>query len=60
MGLVLAGVTLREVQELMGHQSYETTLRYAHLSQEHVKKQVMRLPFAGSETDTENRLRIVG
>lgn len=47
--LVLAGVTLREVQELMGHQSYETTLRYAHLSSEHVKKQVMRLPFAGEK-----------
>lgn len=57
--LVLAGVTLREVQELMGHQSYETTLRYAHLSQEHVKKQVMRLKYAGSEEEPEKRLRLV-
>jgi len=47
--LVLAGVTLREVQELMGHQSFETTLLYAHLSEGHVKKQVMRLPFAGEK-----------
>lgn len=47
--LVLNDVTLREVQELMGHASYETTLRYAHLSPEHVKKQVMRLPFAGKK-----------
>ena len=44
--LVMAGVPLREVQELMGHASFETTLRYAHLSQDHVKRQVLRLPFA--------------
>jgi integrase len=44
--LVMAGVSLRDVQELMGHQSYETTLQYAHLSVEHVKRQVLRLPFA--------------
>ena len=44
--LVMAGVSLREVQELMGHRSYETTLHYAHLSEDHVKKQVNRLPFA--------------
>lgn len=45
--LVMAGVPLREVQHLMGHQNYETTLRYAHLAEDHVKKQVLRLPFAG-------------
>ena len=44
--LVMAGVPLRDVQELMGHKSVETTLKYAHLSAEHVKRQVMRLPFA--------------
>lgn len=44
--LVMGGVSLREVQELMGHRSYETTLHYAHLSEDHVKKQVNRLPFA--------------
>jgi integrase len=43
--LILAGVSLREVQELMGHQSYETTLKYAHLSEDHVKKQVLKLPY---------------
>lgn len=45
--LVMAGVPLRDVQELMGHRSFETTLQYAHLSEDHVKKQVLRLPFAG-------------
>ena len=44
--LVMVGVPLRYVQELMGHQSFQTTLQYAHLSEEHVKSQVLRLPFA--------------
>jgi hypothetical protein len=44
--LALAGVPLRDIQELMGHQSFQTTLQYAHLSEEHVKKQVLQLPFA--------------
>ena len=46
--LVMAGVPLRDVQELMGHQSYDTTLRYAHLAPDHVKQQVTRLPFGNS------------
>ncbi|MBD3181882.1 tyrosine-type recombinase/integrase [Candidatus Poribacteria bacterium] len=45
--LVMAGVALREVQELMGHQSYETTLLYAHVAEEHSKKKVLQLPYAG-------------
>ena len=44
--LVMAGVPLRDVQELMGHRSFETTLQYAHLSEDHVKQQVLKLPFA--------------
>ena len=44
--LVMAGVSLRDVQDLMGHQSFQTTLRYAHLSPDHVKRQVLNLPFA--------------
>ncbi len=35
--LIMAGVDLRTVQELLGHKSFETTLRYAHLSPEHKK-----------------------
>ncbi len=46
--LVMAGVPLRDVQQLMGHQSFETTLQYAHLSEEHVKRQVLKLPFANA------------
>ena len=44
--LVMAAVPLRDVQELMGHQTFETTLRYAHLSEDHSKRQVLKLPFA--------------
>jgi len=43
---MMAGVPLREIQELMGHRSFVMTLQYAHLSAEHVKRQVLRLPFA--------------
>jgi integrase len=44
--LVMARVPLRDVQELVGHRSYETTLQYAHLSEDHANKQVLKLPFA--------------
>jgi len=55
--LVIGGVSLREVQELMGHQSFETTLQYAHLSEDHVKRQVLRLPFANGCGNSAPRVR---
>ena len=45
--LAIAGVPMRYIQELMGHQSFETTLQYTQLSEEQVRKQVLRLPFSG-------------
>ena len=45
--LAIAGVPMRYIQELLGHQSFETTLQYTQLSEEQVRKQVLRLPFSG-------------
>ncbi|MFC1717372.1 tyrosine-type recombinase/integrase [Candidatus Poribacteria bacterium] len=57
--LAMAGVSLKEIQELMGHLSFETTLQYAHLSEDHVKRQVMKLPFAeGLDDARHNRATI--
>jgi integrase len=43
--LVAAGVPLLEVQQLAGHKSYSTTLRYAHLSPDHRKRAVEKVRF---------------
>ena len=53
--LVMAGFPLREVQELVGHQSFETTLQYAHLSEDHVRRQVLKLPFANGSGNSTAR-----
>jgi len=41
--LVMAGVSLRKVQELMGHQTIAMTCRYAHLSPQHQLDAVLLL-----------------
>jgi integrase len=41
--LVMKGVDLRTVQELMGHKSIVTTMRYAHLAPQHQADAVERL-----------------
>jgi site-specific recombinase XerD len=41
--LVMAGVDIRSVQELLGHSSIVTTMRYAHLSPAHQKANIERL-----------------
>ncbi len=53
--LAMAGVDLRTVQELMGHQSIAMTQRYAHLSPEHKLAAVQRLNRrpTGTATSTE-------
>jgi len=40
---VMRGVTLKELQELLGHASLAMTMRYAHLAPEHLRAAVSRL-----------------
>ena len=43
--LVMSGVPLNTVRELLGHASMETTLRYAHLSNENKRQAISYLQF---------------
>ena len=40
---VVRGVTLKELQELLGHSTLATTIRYPHLAPEHLRTVVARL-----------------
>ena len=40
---VMRGLTLKELQELLGHASLAMTMRYAHLAPEHLRTAVSRL-----------------
>jgi hypothetical protein len=40
---VMRGVTMKELQELLGHASMAMTMRYAHLAPEHLRTAVTRL-----------------
>ena len=54
--LALAGVPLLTIQQLCGHLSFETTLKYAHLSPDHRKQAVERVGmYAGGSVGLEAR-----
>ena len=50
---VMRGVSLKELQELLGHTSLAMTMRYAHLAPEHLRTAVNRLtgPTSGQPTN---------
>ncbi|MDA1191174.1 MAG: tyrosine-type recombinase/integrase [Candidatus Poribacteria bacterium] len=50
--LAMQGVPLMHIQQLMGHNDYDTTLVYAHLSTESHKGQVHKLPFDGGKKES--------
>jgi len=41
--LAMGGIDLKTVQELLGHKSFEMTLKYAHLSSDHKKTAIEEL-----------------
>lgn len=49
--LVMSGASLKVVQQLLGHKDIKMTLRYSHLSQEHLHEAVGRLNFKKIDTD---------
>jgi len=44
--LVMESVDIPTIAELLGHADIKTTMKYAHLAPEHVKKAVERLQFS--------------
>jgi integrase len=61
----MRGASLKEVQELLGHQSITMTMRYAHLSPERLRTAVARLeglgrsqaPESGTQVAQRDRIR---
>jgi site-specific recombinase XerD len=50
--LAMAGISLLTIQELCGHATFTTTLRYAHLSPAHRKEAVEKVGMSASEAGT--------
>jgi len=55
--LVMEGVDLVTVKELLGHKQITTTMRYAHLSNEHKRQALERLQASyGHHMDTKMKI----
>ncbi len=51
--LAMKGVSLQTIQKLLGHKTFNMTLRYAHLSERHLQDAVENLgEWTGTKTDT--------
>jgi len=57
----MAGVDIRTVAELMGHQTIHMTMRYAHLAPAHGLAAVQKLVrHSGNGTDTKTSTKRLG
>lgn len=52
---VMAGVDIRTVQELMGHSTIVMTMRYAHLSPDHLRNAVNKVSLGQNQFGTVTR-----
>ncbi len=57
--LVMRGVSLKAVQELLGHSTIQMTMRYAHLAPEVVRDAVQRLDRSPADTTVRSPIRSV-
>lgn len=61
--LVMQGVDLRTVQQIMGHKDIKMTMRYSHLSPEHIQEAVKKLDslwtLFGHQNDFEKNLNFI-
>jgi len=59
--LVMAGVDIRTVQEIMGHKTLAMTMRYSHLSGDHLNQAINRIStgkiWEGTDTKTDTSER---
>ena len=53
--LVMAGVDIRTVQEIMGHKTLAMTMRYSHLSGDHLTRAVNRISKGGISEGTDTK-----
>ena len=53
--LVMQGVDLPTMKQLMGHTSIQTTMGYAHLSQDHMKASVKKLSYGKKKSPREGK-----
>jgi len=52
--LAMQGVDIPSIQKLMGHASISVTMRYSHLSPEHLRDSIMNLNFTGAASTAPN------
>ena len=57
--LVMAGVSLKAVQELLGHRTFDMTLRYSHLAPSVLSEAVEKLTEEGEKAKAAPSFKVV-